>query len=246
MAHSTYMGGKLVSGANQARLTKGGSISNLTATPVGRMPKWKRIIDLALLAATAPAWIMVGAGVAAWVATISRGPVFFKQERVGLGGRRFTIWKFRTMRVGVNERKHRQHVRRLIERNAPLTKLDAVDDRLLPGAKMIRGLGLDELAQIINVARGEMSFVGPRPCTVEEFAQCADSSRARFRVVPGITGYWQVNGKNRTTFRRMLALDRAYARRMSPGLDFLILARTLPAVIAQVRDLRRSRGLVNS
>jgi exopolysaccharide production protein ExoY len=154
--------------------------------------------------------------------------------------------KFRTMRVGVDTLCHQRHLERLIEVNCPMTKLDAVGDpRLIRGGRILRALGLDELPQILNVFRGEMSLVGPRPCTPYEFQRYENWQKQRVDAVPGLTGYWQVNGKNRTTFIDMINMDIFYARNMSLRLDLLIMLRTLPALVAQLLEIRartRARG----
>jgi len=107
------------------------------------------------------------------------------------------------------------------------------DPRLILGGKFLRATGLDELPQIFNVLKGEMSLVGPRPCTVIEFERYAPEQRARVNALPGLTGFWQVNGKNRTTFREMIEMDIFYARNISLSLDLKIILRTLPAIVGQ-------------
>jgi lipopolysaccharide/colanic/teichoic acid biosynthesis glycosyltransferase len=119
-----------------------------------------------------------------------------------------------------------------------MTKLDSGKDaRLIPFGNWIRAAGLDELPQIINILKGEMSIVGPRPCIPYEFALYEAWQRARCDAPPGLTGLWQVSGKNRTTFEQMVRLDIEYSRRMSLWLDASIVLRTLPAIIRQISDL---------
>jgi lipopolysaccharide/colanic/teichoic acid biosynthesis glycosyltransferase len=118
-----------------------------------------------------------------------------------------------------------------------MIKLDSTGDpRLILGGKFLRATGLDELPQIFNVLKGEMSLVGPRPCTVGEFERYAPEQRARVNALPGITGLWQVNGKNRTTFRQMIEMDIFYSRNISLSLDLKIILRTLPAIVGQFSD----------
>jgi lipopolysaccharide/colanic/teichoic acid biosynthesis glycosyltransferase len=118
-----------------------------------------------------------------------------------------------------------------------MIKLDATGDpRLILGGKFLRATGLDELPQIFNVLKGEMSLVGPRPCTVGEFECYAPEQRARVNALPGLTGQWQVNGKNRTTFRQMIEMDIFYSRNISLSLDLKIILRTLPAIVGQLSD----------
>ena len=151
-------------------------------------------------------------------------------------------FKFRTMHVGSDSRTHQQHCDQLIRSNAPMVKMDARgDSRLIPGGRLIRASGLDELPQIINVFRGEMSLVGPRPCTPYEFEQYLPWQRARFNVMPGLTGLWQVSGKNQTTFEEMICLDLDYAERKSFLLDLRIMVRTVPTLLLQLRGAGSGR-----
>ena len=123
-----------------------------------------------------------------------------------------------------------------------MQKMDARGDaRLIPGGRWVRAAGLDELPQILNVLRGEMSLVGPRPCIPYEYDQYSAAQKERFAAIPGLTGLWQVSGKNRTTFEEMVQLDVAYTRRISPWLDLRIIIMTLPAVCREIVDLRRPR-----
>jgi len=122
-----------------------------------------------------------------------------------------------------------------------MTKLDAVGDtRLIPGGRFLRASGLDELPQIFNVLRGEMSLVGPRPCLPMEFERYQPSEQQRVNALPGLTGYWQVNGKNNTTFKEMIAMDLFYIRNMSIWLDLTIMFRTIPTLIKEVLNRPRT------
>jgi lipopolysaccharide/colanic/teichoic acid biosynthesis glycosyltransferase len=180
-----------------------------------------------------------------WIVTqlVSPGPVLFCQERIGYRGRRFKIFKFRTMKVGADTTAHQNHFKQLAESNAPMFKLDARGDpRLIPCGRMLRASGLDELPQIINVLRGELSLVGPRPCIPSELAHYLPAHRERWHAVPGLTGLWQVSGKNRTTFAEMIRLDVHYARNLSLLLDLKIILLTPWALAVQFYDtcLRRN------
>jgi lipopolysaccharide/colanic/teichoic acid biosynthesis glycosyltransferase len=138
---------------------------------------------------------------------------------------------------------HRAHFAELIQSKTPMQKLDARGDaRLITGGWFLRATGLDELPQIINVLRGDMSVVGPRPCIPYEYDQYTAQQRERFSSVPGLTGLWQVSGKNRTTFEEMIRLDVEYARRKSLGLDLKIIAKTLPALYTQVSEVQRAKS----
>jgi lipopolysaccharide/colanic/teichoic acid biosynthesis glycosyltransferase len=157
---------------------------------------------------------------------------------VGQGGKIFTCFKFRTMQLNADQGTHQNHVKDLIKSDAPMVKLDAADDeRLTRGGSWIRASGLDELPQIINILRGEMSIVGPRPCIPYEYDLYEPWQRQRFNAPPGLTGLWQVSGKNRTTFDEMVRLDMDYARRMSLWLDVKILFLTPVAIVQQVGDM---------
>jgi lipopolysaccharide/colanic/teichoic acid biosynthesis glycosyltransferase len=173
---------------------------------------------------------------------VSPGPVLFKQERVGHHGRRFIIYKFRTMKVSADTIVHSAYVRQLIPGGAPMTKLDGLgDSRLIPGGRLLRASGLDELPQVINVWLGDMSVVGPRPCIPGEFEAFEPEQRRRVEAVPGLTGLWQVSGKNRTTFDEMIRFDVAYARTCNPWLDLEIIVRTPWVLIGQLNEAWRAR-----
>ena len=203
------------------------------------LPPWKRALDFAIILALSPGLVLIGGAVALVVVCGSRGPVFFRQRRVGYKGREFTCFKFRTMHVNVETDSHRGHTAQLIKSEAPMTKLDAKrDPRLIPLASALRATGLDELPQLINVLRGEMSVVGPRPCLPYEYDLYEPWQKRRFDAVPGLTGLWQVSGKNRTTFSQMIRLDIEYSQRKSLGLDLLIIVKTLPALWRQCLDMR--------
>jgi lipopolysaccharide/colanic/teichoic acid biosynthesis glycosyltransferase len=127
----------------------------------------------------------------------SSGPVLFRQERIGHNGVRFLCLKFRTMKVNSSTAVHQELLHQLMTSDRPMKKLDATgDSRLIPGGLWLRAFGLDELPQIINILRGEMSFVGPRPNTTYEFKMLQAQYRRRCGTLPGLTGLWQVNGKN--------------------------------------------------
>jgi lipopolysaccharide/colanic/teichoic acid biosynthesis glycosyltransferase len=205
-------------------------------------PCWKRRLDVSCIFVTAPCWLMLMALIGLWVKLVSPGPVFYRQARIGWRGRRFLIRKFRSMRANSDTRSHELHLQQLIESDTPMVKLDSLGDpRLIPGGRIIRALGLDELPQLFNVLRGDMSLVGPRPCTPEEFAHYEAWQKARANVLPGLTGHWQVNGKNRTTFNQMIVMDLFYARNMSFRGDLAIILKTVPAIIAQVIESKKNR-----
>lgn len=210
--------------------------------PCDAIPFWKRILDIACIVGSAPAWLPLGLLIAAIIKVFSPGPVFFRQERVGYLGRRFLCFKFRTMIVNADTVVHQGHLQRLMNSDCPMTKLDnAGDSRLIPCGLFLRTLGLDELPQLLNVLLGEMSLVGPRPCLPYEYDKYLPRHRQRCATLPGLTGLWQTSGKNRTTFEEMIDLDVHYARNKSLLMDVKIIAMTIPALLSQAGDVRRSR-----
>jgi lipopolysaccharide/colanic/teichoic acid biosynthesis glycosyltransferase len=204
-----------------------------------RCPGWKRALDVTLILLTAPISLPLGFAIFVLIRVCSQGPAFFRQERIGHRGRSFYMVKFRTMKVGADTSAHRQHLQELIGSEAPMTKLDAKGDkRLVPFGAMLRATGLDELPQLLNVLVGEMSLVGPRPCMHYEYERYSAAQRRRFEALPGLTGLWQVSGKNNTTFSEMIRMDITYSQRASLWLDLKIIALTLPALTAQVLETR--------
>jgi len=130
----------------------------------------------------------------------------------------------------------------LISSNLPMAKMDLHGDpRLIPGGWWLRASGLDELPQIINVLRGDMSLIGPRPCLPYEYDRYLPWQKERFNTLPGLTGLWQVSGKNTTTFDEMMHLDIQYVRNKSLWLDLKILLMTVPTVIIEIKNTRRGR-----
>ena len=236
--------------ATQFSSPSGGSVSHQTfangaATAASsRVPTWKTILDITCILLSLPLWLPVVLFLTLWIKLASPGPIFFRQERVGYRGKRFMILKFRTMKVNVETRTHERHLEQLINADLPMTKLDSAGDpRIIRGGRILRATGLDELPQLFNVLRGEMSLVGPRPCTPHEFKSFQVWQRERVNAPPGLTGYWQVNGKNKTTFAEMINLDIFYAKNMSLWLDLTIMLKTLPALMAQVVETRPGASL---
>lgn len=201
----------------------------------------KRAVDIALasvlIVVAAPLLLLL------WclVRSTSGGPALFRQERVGRGMRPFTMLKLRSMYADNDDRMHRDYVTTMLSageeeaaeevpaRNNALFKLTG-DPRVTPLGGWLRRTSLDELPQLINVLRGDMSLVGPRPMLPWEAQLLAAPYRRRFTVKPGITGLWQVNGRSRLSMRMALELDVEYTQRRSVLLDLGILARTVPAL----------------
>jgi lipopolysaccharide/colanic/teichoic acid biosynthesis glycosyltransferase len=188
-----------------------------------------------------PLLIPLALAVAGIIRLVSDGPIFFKQERIGRGGQKFWCYKFRTMSSGADTASHEGHLRRLIQSDIPMMKMDSHGDmRIIPFGALIRALGLDELPQLINVARGEMSIVGPRPCLPYEFELYLPWQRERCKATPGLTGLWQVSGKNNTTFSEMIQLDIEYSRRCSLLLDLGIIFKTMPVLWSQASHTQKT------
>jgi lipopolysaccharide/colanic/teichoic acid biosynthesis glycosyltransferase len=172
----------------------------------------------------------------------SPGPALFRQRRVGRDRREFTVFKFRSMRLDADEERHRRYVSALITGDpggdaedtaeGSLYKL-AVDDRITPIGRRIRSWSLDELPQLFNVVLGDMSLVGPRPAIPYEVESYPAWYVKRFAVKPGMTGLWQVSGRNERTYEEMVSLDIKYAEERSLLGDVAILARTPKAVLGR-------------
>lgn len=201
----------------------------------------KRAMDIAgsLVALTILA--PFGVAIALAIKMSSKGPIFFKQQRVGQHGRCFTFLKFRSMKTGNDPSAHKEYVTKLIAGEAscePANKTGqgvyklTQDKRITPIGKFLRRSSLDELPQFLNVLKGEMSLVGPRPAIPYEVATYRTWHRRRvLEVKPGITGLWQVRGRNRIRFDDMVRLDLQYAKAWSPWLDMKILLMTPRAVL---------------
>jgi lipopolysaccharide/colanic/teichoic acid biosynthesis glycosyltransferase len=214
-----------------------GAREDLVELVAGRPSRWKRGLDVlgAGLALVVLAPLLLA--LAAFVKLSSPGPVFFKQARVGYRGKKFHCLKFRTMKPDAATSSHQEHVLQLMRSDQPMTKLDnQADPRIIPGGQLLRVTGLDELPQLLNVLRGDMSLVGPRPSLAYETENYERWQYRRFDVVPGLTGLWQVSGKNRTTFCDMMRMDVRYTRKRTLWGDVLILLKTVPAVVGQIND----------
>jgi exopolysaccharide biosynthesis polyprenyl glycosylphosphotransferase len=168
------------------------------------------------------------AGIALAVRLTSRGPVLYRSARPGMGGAPFDCLKFRTMRA---DAEHAQdELEALNEMDGALFKIRD-DPRLTPVGRFLRRFSLDELPQLVNVVRGEMSLVGPRPLPLRDFEKLEEWHKKRYLVLPGITGLWQVSGRAELDFDDLVRLDFLYLERWSVALDLVILLKTVPAVL---------------
>lgn len=174
----------------------------------------KRAVDLALVLLFAPVALVIGGAAAALVGLTSRGPVLYRQDRVGLVGRDFEVVKFRTM----------------IDDDNPVV---ADDSRITGIGRWLRRLSIDELPQLWNVVRGEMSFVGPRPTLRYQVDRYDEHQLRRLAVRPGLTGWAQINGRNSIEWSDRIELDIAYVERQSIGFDLAIVARTFGTLLSR-------------
>jgi len=214
------------------------ALASLLARPI---PFSKRVCDIVLavmgLILTFPLFLLFSLV----IKVISPGPAFFRQERIGYLGKPFTCWKFRTMKVSADSSNHQAYVCNLIRNEVSMEKLDKEDTRIIPFlGNFLRKSCLDELPQLLNVLVGDMSLVGPRPCLPYEYQEYLLWHKRRFDTLPGMTGLWQVSGKNKTTFTEMIRLDITYEQQHSFFLDMKIILKTLPAIITQMT--RKSTG----
>jgi len=198
----------------------------------------KRAIDIAgslmALVAFSPAFLVISA----LIKLTSKGPIFFKQQRIGQSGREFTFLKFRSMIANSDPAIHQEYVRKLISQqltDSNQTYKITNDPRVTPVGRFLRKTSLDELPQFVNVLKGDMSLVGPRPPIPYELEKYALWHRRRvLEAKPGITGIWQVYGRSRTTFDEMVRMDLRYAREQSLWLDIKLLFKT-PLAVARGR-----------
>jgi exopolysaccharide production protein ExoY len=199
-----------------------------TATGAERLRLWvDRLLSLVLLICAGPLLLLI-----AWLIRRDGGPATFSHFRVGCGGRVFACIKFRTMRPDAE-----QLLQELLQRNPALReqwqrdhKL-ADDPRITPLGRWLRRSSLDELPQLLNVLRGEMALVGPRPITLDELRRYGRARWHYLSVLPGMTGLWQVSGRNSTGYERRIDLDELYIKNRSVWLDLKILAKTVVVVI---------------
>jgi lipopolysaccharide/colanic/teichoic acid biosynthesis glycosyltransferase len=198
----------------------------------------KRLLDLAVATACLALLSPVLGIVSVLIRLTTPGPALFRQIRLGKDSSPFLLYKFRTMYADSPDDVHREYVRKLLTQDEPpdggrngVYKLEH-DQRITPIGRLIRRTSIDELPQLLNVIRGDMSLVGPRPALPWEAEMLDASHFARFSVPPGLTGLWQVSGRNTLTMKQGLELDVEYVRRRGLALDLWILLKTIPVVLS--------------
>ena len=198
--------------------------------PVARF--FKRALDLVVAALLLIFSLPLALAIALAIVVEARGPVFFSHTRIGKGRRRFEVWKFRSMVTDADARLARYldaHPERLAEWRETHKLKD--DPRVTRVGRLLRRTRLDELPQLLNVLRGEMSMVGPRPIVAEEIPKYGPAFALYVQVLPGLTGLWQVSGRTHTRYRDRTALDLKYLRERTLGMDLAILLKTVRVVI---------------
>jgi exopolysaccharide biosynthesis polyprenyl glycosylphosphotransferase len=190
----------------------------------------KRTFDIVVSAAAVVAGLPLWLAIAAAIKLTSSGPILYRDRRIGLNHRQFTMFKFRTMRVGADELQAQLEDEN--EADGALFKIRA-DPRVTPVGAALRRLSIDELPQLLNVLGGEMSLVGPRPLRLRDYARLEDWHRKRNLVLPGMTGLWQISGRSLLSFDDLVRLDFTYLETWSLWMDITILLKTIPAVLGR-------------
>jgi exopolysaccharide biosynthesis polyprenyl glycosylphosphotransferase len=183
------------------------------------------VVSMAVVLVGLPVWVLIAAA----IKLDSRGPVLYRDKRVGVGQREFAMLKFRTMVQGAEVLQAELEAKN--EAGGALFKIRD-DPRVTRVGRLLRRFSIDELPQVLNVLRGEMSLVGPRPLPLRDYRQLQEWHRRRYNVLPGITGLWQISGRSNLTFDDLVRLDFYYIENWSIWLDISILVKTLPAVLA--------------
>lgn len=216
-------------------LTLGGDLSGQSRSSKEPQPLGgasKRTLDIALILLVLPFLGLLMLGLALLIRQTNKGPMLYGHRRIGFDGREFKCWKFRTMVVNGDE---------LLEQHLKENPEDAVmwseqrkltnDPRVTPIGQVLRKLSLDELPQLLNVLKGEMSLVGPRPIVRDELAHYGSTARYYLATRPGLTGLWQVSGRSDTTYAERVRMDRHYVVQWTLLSDLRIIARTVPALL---------------
>lgn len=202
--------------------------------PAERRCAWKRTMDIALVLVSVPLWVPVVALITLAIRIDSKGPAMYRQQRYGQGGQVFTILKFRTMRIGADEELD-AHLAACGLRSAEwaLTAKLREDPRQTRVGRILRRMSLDELPQVVNVLKGDMSLVGPRPIPVVERERYGPAFDVYARVLPGLTGLWQVSGRNDLPYTKRIELDQRYVQTCSFWGDIVLMFRTVGAVLSR-------------
>src|SRR5213076_780532 len=200
-------------------------------SPVFAGSEWvlKRTFDIVVsaivLVVGLPLWLLISAA----VTLTTPGPILYRDRRIGLGESEFDMFKFRTMYADAAA--HQPYLEKANEASGALFKMRR-DPRVTPFGGLLRRFSLDEVPQLLNVLRGQMSLVGPRPLPLRDYEQLEDWHRKRYNVLPGVTGLWQISGRSNLGFDDLVRLDFYYLENWSVWMDVAILARTIPAVLA--------------
>lgn len=196
----------------------------------------KRVIDMIVSTIALVLLSPLFAAIAIGIKLSSRGPVIFKQVRIGKGGRPFNFYKFRSMHLHADDSIHKNFVRNLIQNHCSTEEKEmrvfkiTEDPRIFSFGKLIRKTSFDEFPQLLNVLKGDMTLVGPRPCLPYEWECYSEWHKARLMVTPGCTGLWQVVGRSSVTFEEMVILDLYYISNMTAWFDFKIVMQTFPVI----------------
>jgi exopolysaccharide biosynthesis polyprenyl glycosylphosphotransferase len=224
---------ELISPSVDMHTVEGLTLVGLRPMKLARSSKaLKRAMDVAVSALAIVLLIPLFVVIAVWIELDSPGPVFFRQVRVGRGGRKFRIWKFRTMSADADERKLEvAHLNKHLRPGGDprMFKIEH-DPRVTGVGDVLRRFSLDELPQLLNVVKGDMSLVGPRPLILEEDAHLVEWARRRLDLKPGLTGLWQVLGRQEIGFEEMVRLDYLYVTSWSLLGDIKLALKTLPAL----------------
>jgi lipopolysaccharide/colanic/teichoic acid biosynthesis glycosyltransferase len=201
-----------------------------------KMPLSKRVVDVIMASLILTVFLPLGVLIVLLIKISSPGPIFFKQERIGIFQEKFMMYKFRTMKYKNNDEDHVRYLKKIIndskKNEKELKDMKKMDDyeRIYPFGRFLRKYCLDEIPQLYNVLKGDMSIVGPRPPIDYEVEEYEEWYKERFDSYPGLTGLWQVSGKNRLDFEKMIKLDIAYKKNYKLCNDFRIMLKT-PVVI---------------
>jgi exopolysaccharide production protein ExoY len=201
----------------------------------GRYRFAKRVVDIVGASAMFLAGAVPGLLIATAIYLTSEGPVFYREDRIGRGGRLFRIWKFRSMRQGAQRNTEEPSQDACDHEHWRVQKgnSDVVDPRITPIGAFLRRWSLDELPQVINVLRGEMSLVGPRPIIEAETILYGDLLPYYKEAIPGLSGLWQVSGRSNLDYDKRAKLDALYIQKWTLSMDFLVLTKTIGAVLTR-------------